>query len=156
MTSAGEPGAWDAWAVDVARHVEAGFDHLDLLTAIDRPRSDQIEVVIHLQRRHESGAVEDAWGRTLLDRDAPLLDSVTSVLPAAAWHEREIAEMFGVEIRGHPDPSPLLLHSIDGPPPLRKDTPLLARIETPWPGAEEAGRRRASVPGVPREWLEQR
>ena len=62
----------------------------------------------------------------------------------------------GVEVRGHPDLKPLLLHGIDGPPPLLKDTPLVARIETPWPGAEDTGRRRMSVPGVPREWLEQR
>lgn len=86
-----------------------------------------------------------------------MLDSVTSVLPAAAWHEREIHEMFGVEVRGHPDLRPLLLHGIDGPPPLRKDTPLVARVETPWPGAsDDAGRRRVTVPGVPPEWLEQR
>lgn len=154
--SPGEPEAWDDWAADVARHVADGYSRLDLLTAVDRVRSGKIEVVIHLQRRTSEGVLEDAWGCTLLDRQAPVLPSIVSVLPCAAWHEREIAEMFGVEIDGHPDPRPLLLHGAGGPPPLRKDTPLLARIETPWPGAEEAGRRRASVPGVPREWLEQR
>jgi NADH-quinone oxidoreductase subunit C len=153
----GPPGErWDPWAAEVARHVAEGFDRLDLLTAVDRPQSAQIEVVIHLVRRPASGGREEAWGHTLLDRDAPKLDSVTEVLAAAAWHEREIHEMFGVEIRGHPDLRPLLLHGIDGPPPLRKDTPLVARLETPWPGAEESGRRRVSVPGVPPEWLEQR
>lgn len=153
----GPPGdRWEPWAAEVARHVADGFDRLDLLTAVDRPRAGQIEIVVHLHRRPAGGGLHEVWGHTLLDRDAPVLDSVTSVLPAAAWHEREIHEMFGVEVRGHPDLKPLLLHGIDGPPPLLKDTPLVARIETPWPGAEDTGRRRMSVPGVPREWLEQR
>jgi NADH-quinone oxidoreductase subunit C len=153
----GPPGErWDPWASEVARHVTEGFDRLDLLTAVDRPQSGEIEVVIHLVRRPAGGGREEIWGCTLLDRAAPALDSVTDVLPAAAWHEREIHEMFGVEVRGHPDLRPLLLHGIDGPPPLRKDTPLVARVETTWPGAEESGRRRVSVPGVPSEWLEGR
>ncbi len=133
-----------------------GFDRLDLLTAVDRPKSGEIEIVIHLVRRPQGGGLDQVWGCTLVDRDAPALDSVADVLPAAAWHEREIHEMFGVEIRGHPDLRPLLLHGVDGPPPLLKDTPLAARVETPWPGAAEEGRRRVSVPGVPREWLESR
>ena len=153
----GPPGdRWEPWAEEVARHVADGFDRLDLLTAVDRPRAGLIEVVIHLLRRPAGGGLDQVWGHTLLDREAPVLESVTAVLPAAAWHEREIHEMFGVEVRGHPDLKPLLLHGIDGPPPLLKDTPLVARIETPWPGAEDTGRRRVSVPGVPREWLEQR
>lgn len=153
----GPPGErWDPWAAQVALRVADGYDRLDLLTAVDRPQSGVIEVVIHLVRRPAAGGLDEVWGHTHLDRAAPLLDSVTDVLPAAAWHEREIHEMFGVEVRGHPDLRPLLLHGIEGPPPLRKDTPLVARVETPWPGAEETGRRRVSVPGVPAEWLEQR
>lgn len=150
---------WEPWSDEVSRHVADGFDCLDLLTAVDRPRSGEIEVVIHLVRRSAGGLddiwLDDIWGHTILDRAAPVLESVTAVLPAAAWHEREIHEMFGVEVRGHPDLRPLLLHGIAGPPPLRKDTPLVARVETPWPGADESGRR-AKVPGVPAEWREQR
>lgn len=151
----GPPGVlWEPWADRVSRHVGEGYDRLDLLTAVDRPDQGHIEVVVHLQRR-TSGGLEDVWGHTMLDRTAPTLDSITSVLPAAAWHEREIAEMFGVAVSGHPDLRPLLLHGIDGPPPLRKDTPLLARMETPWPGAsDETGRRRVTVPGVPPAWRE--
>lgn len=154
----GPPGErWEPWVDEVARRVAEGFDRLDLLTAVDRPQSGEVHVVIHLVRRLPAGGREDVWGHTLLDRAAPVLDSLTPMLPAAAWHEREIAEMFGVEVRGHPDLRPLLLHGVDGPPPLRKDTPLVARVETPWPGAsEESGRRRAAVPGVPPEWREGR
>lgn len=153
----GPPGGlWEPWAEQVRHHVSEGYDRLDLLTAVDRPDQERIEVVIHLQRRWVGG-LESVWGHTHLDRAAPRMESVTSILPAAAWHEREIAEMFGVDVVGHPDLRPLLLHGIDGPPPLRKDTVLLARVETPWPGAsDESGRRRVTVPGVPPEWLEKR
>lgn len=124
---------WDPWAVQVARYVADGFDHLDLLTAVDRPRDGDIEVVIHLVRRSDGTRV---FGHTFLDREHAVLASVTDVLPAAAWHEREIAEMFGVRVEGHADMRPLLLHVPVAGPPLRKDVPLVAREELPWPGAK--------------------
>jgi NADH-quinone oxidoreductase subunit C len=133
--STGPPGArWEPWSDAVANHVADGFDRLDLLTAVDRPASGEIEVVIHLVRRPVTDGIDEVWGHTMLDRETPVLDSVTSVLPAAAWHEREIHEMFGVEVRDHPDLRPLLLHAVEGPPPLLKDTVLVAREEQPRPG----------------------
>ena len=38
------------------------------------------------------------------------LQSITPVTPAAAWYEREIKDQYGIELTGHPDPRPLLLH----------------------------------------------
>ncbi len=38
------------------------------------------------------------------------LRSVTPLSPAAAWYERELADQFGIEISGHPDLRPLVLH----------------------------------------------
>ena len=157
MTGSPPGDRWEPWADTVARHVADGFDRLDLLTAVDRPRADEIEVVIRLLRRPAEGGLEHVWGHTVLERAAPVLESVVAVLPAAAWHEREIHEMFGVDVIGHPDLRPLLLHDVPGPPPLRKDTPLVARVETPWPGEPEGGTgRRVTVPGVPAEWVEPR
>lgn len=94
-----------------------------------------------------------------------VLPSITGVWAGAAWHEREAAEMAGIEISGHPDLRPLLLGTGVGMHPLRKDALLVARAVRPWPGRMEpgegpgqgsAGRRRASAPGVPPEgWGEQ-
>jgi Ni,Fe-hydrogenase III large subunit len=38
------------------------------------------------------------------------VQSITPVTPAAAWYERELQDRYGVELSGHPDPRPLLLH----------------------------------------------
>lgn len=49
--------------------------------------------------------------------------TLTYVLPAAAWYEREIQDMFGIVPEGHPDPRPLVLHESfpEGFHPLLKD-----------------------------------
>ncbi len=53
----------------------------------------------------------------------PSFPSVTPLVPAAHWYEREVRDMFGLEPTGHPDPRRLVLHD-DWPEdvhPLRKD-----------------------------------
>ena len=60
---------------------------------------------------------------THLPADNPKVDSISDVVPAANWAEREIRDMFGIEPVGHPYPKRLVLP--DGWPdnshPLRKD-----------------------------------
>ena len=41
-------------------------------------------------------------------KQAASLDSVTDMLPAANWIEREIQELFGIKFVGHPSPGKLL------------------------------------------------
>ncbi len=81
---------------------------------------------------------------------AGAIDSIIDLLPQAAWYEREIAEMFGVDFRGH-DTAPLLLAAGSGAP-MRRDAALDARQTTAWPGEKEPGgavaRRRQLPPGV--------
>ena len=52
-------------------------------------------------------------------------DSITPIVPAAAWYEREIRDMFGLDPKGHPDKRPLVLHESfpEGFYPLRKVIP---------------------------------
>lgn len=54
--------------------------------------------------------------------------------PGANWHEREAAEMFGIEFVGHPNPRKLYLPGDFKGHPMRKDFALLARRIKPWPG----------------------
>ena len=148
------------WLTHCTDLAAAGSTMLDMLTAVDDPGRGRMEVVAHLvdvvnRERHL------VW--TEVERDGPALDSLVGVYPGAAWHEREVHEMFGVTFVGNPDLRPLLTTGDVGLP-LRRTTPLPARVTTAWPGAVEpsdrpAGdrvaarpRSRPSPPGVPSEW----
>jgi len=59
-----------------------------------------------------------------LTGDSPTVDSVSSVWPAADWHEREVFDLFGISFKGHPEMRRIMLpHDWVGHP-LRKDYPL--------------------------------
>ena len=63
--------------------------------------------------------------------------SIPTWLPVYAgvnWHERELHEMFGIDVVGHPYLLNLYLPGEFEGHPLRKDFPLLARHVKPWPG----------------------
>ncbi len=57
-----------------------------------------------------------------VDAARPSIPSITTLVPAANWHERELHDLLGIVPAGHPDLRPLVVH--DGWPaghfPLRK------------------------------------
>ncbi len=55
--------------------------------------------------------------------------SLSNALPAANWQEREVQDLFGLKLEGHPNPRRCALHD-DWPEvyPLRKDFPLWAAL----------------------------
>lgn len=59
--------------------------------------------------------------RTRVDRLGGKIDTISTVIPSANWFEREIWELFGVEIVGHPNLTQFLLPDDwdEGPPMLR-------------------------------------
>jgi Ni,Fe-hydrogenase III large subunit/Ni,Fe-hydrogenase III component G len=78
-------------------------------------------------------AVDSAHGFVILqapvDPDHAEIPSLTNALPAANWQEREIQDLFGIPLVGHPNPRRCALHD-DWPDvhPLRKDFPLLTQL----------------------------
>lgn len=54
-------------------------------------------------------AGEPDYSEIVLPADGPLR-SIAREVPAAAWHERELHDQYGIELVGHPDPRPLLFH----------------------------------------------
>jgi NADH-quinone oxidoreductase subunit C len=145
-------GDWRA-AVEAAR--ADGYRFFDWLGVEDLVgRQDALLVVLALRRLDRPGEV--LLLGTELDRTAPRLDSIRDLYAGAAWHEREAAELFGVEFVGGDSARLLLAAGFTGAP-LRKDEVLAARTGLGWPGAKEpgesgeapAGRRRLVPPGVP-------
>lgn len=63
--------------------------------------------------------------RAVLDKDNPRIPSITPIIPGAGWAERELHDVIGVKVEGHPDPRRLLLPDDwpEGIYPLRKDVP---------------------------------
>ena len=74
--------------------------------------------------------------RTLVPKDDPRIASVTPVMPAANWIEREMKELLGIEFVGHPNPVPLLTSDVDWDPekhPLRRDYDRSCDVKSkPW------------------------
>ncbi len=61
--------------------------------------------------------------KTLSSRDNPEIESISSIVTAAQWIEREIHDFLGVEFLNHPDPRRLLLADDwpEGVHPYRKE-----------------------------------
>ena len=62
--------------------------------------------------------------RVPLNGNNPKLPTATGVYAIANWRERELLDMFGIEIEGHPDPRRILMPEGTEGHPLRKDFPL--------------------------------
>lgn len=139
-----EPMAWHA---SVAAAIADGHDAFVTLMAID---DDGLQVWLRLRSSSVDTPVDAVRDDVVLAVDASAgVATITDLLPAAAWYEREAAEMFGVAFHGHAT-APLLLPA-GAPPPMLRDHWLEAR-QVPWPGAHEPGattsRRRQQPPGV--------
>ncbi len=95
-----------------------GYAYMVFMTAVDRPEQSRVELVYRLFSYATRCAVAV---HVLAPRETPRVASVCDLYRTAEWHERETAEMFGIEFTGHPDPRKLLLpDEIEGYP-LRKD-----------------------------------
>ncbi len=100
---------------------EAAFDLCVDVTANDWParpkRFDVVYCLYSTTRRHRVRLKLQA-------ADGDPVDSVTGVWPAANWLEREVYDLFGVNIVGHPDRRRILLPDEWQGHPQRKDYPL--------------------------------
>jgi NADH-quinone oxidoreductase subunit C len=101
---------------------ELGFDLLLDISSVDnydRPPRWLIVYELYSLRHGQHLRL-----KTQVAEEVSELPSVTSVWPAADWHEREIYDMMGIRFRGHPDLRRILMW--EGYPyhPLRKDFPL--------------------------------
>jgi NADH-quinone oxidoreductase subunit C len=122
-----------SWVDDVAAAVEGGAVFFDVLTAVDH--GDRFEVVVRLW---DPDARREHLLTTSCSHDDPRVPTLTGVFKGAAWHERAVADLFGIRFEGH-DTEPLLLPGTFEGHPLRKDFVLAAREARHWPGAKDPG-----------------
>ena len=99
-----------------------GYNFLADLTAYDDwPAEPRFKVVYQL--RNLLGPVS-VRVKCAVSGEAPVLASVTDIYPGANWQERELFDMFGLQITGHPDLRRILMPADWQGHPLRKDYPL--------------------------------
>ena len=140
-----------------ARRAEAqdeGFDYFDWLGCVDEiGRSDTFRVVLVLRR---TGFIR---GRRMLDDQVPREARGWTIrrgsFAGAGWHEREAAELFGIEFVGG-DRRRLLLGADIRGRSAAQGRGAGGAYRGAWPGAKEPGetdaspsRRRMVPPGVP-------
>jgi NADH-quinone oxidoreductase subunit C/D len=133
-TKDGIPTAWlgREALMPVLRHLQRGvaepYRTLYDLTGVDervradrdaRPASDYT-VVYHLLSYGRNG---DVRLKVPLTGEQPAVPTVTGLWPAADWYERELWDMFGVAVNGHPDLRRILMPPWWEGHPLRKDHP---------------------------------
>ena len=99
------------------------FELLSALTASDYwPQgSPRFHVIYQLSSLAENVTVQI---RVPVDGEQLKVPTATSVYDVANWREREVADMFGIEFEGHPDPRRILMPVDWEGHPLRKDYPL--------------------------------
>jgi NADH-quinone oxidoreductase subunit C len=112
--------------IEVAQHLryspDAAFDLCTDLTATDWPpraaaRFDVVYCLYSIRHRHRIRV------KTMVSETQPLA-SATAVWPSANWLEREVFDMFGVNIVGHPHRRRILMPEDWQGYPQRKDYPL--------------------------------
>ncbi len=97
----------------------AGIDERIRSHRDGQPDSD-FTVVYHLLSYERN---EDVRLKVPLVGENPSIPTVTGLWPSADWYERELWDMFGVTVEGHPDPRRILMPSWWEGHPLRKDHP---------------------------------
>jgi NADH-quinone oxidoreductase subunit C len=119
--------------VEVARFIRDNlhFDHCTNVTGTDFPKEKQIEITYHF------GSIDGEGLRRIIlalscrvpSNDAKL-PTLIAEYPSVELHERETAEMLGVQFVGHPDLSRLLLpEDWKDIPPMLKAYRLPGRLE---------------------------
>ncbi len=105
---------------------QMGYDFLVDITAVDYwGRAEaRFEVVYHL-RSMRTGARLRIKVPLMEPEDgqAPSIESIVPLWPAANWLEREVWDLYGIQFMGHPDLRRILLYEEFVGYPLRKDYP---------------------------------
>ncbi|MCX7976944.1 MAG: NADH-quinone oxidoreductase subunit D [Bellilinea sp.] len=106
--------------VEVAQALrdQLGYDYLSSVTGVDYLPENKMEVVYHFYRTTGGGALVL---KTQVDRENPLVPSLTPLFPGAEFQEREAWDLLGIRFENHPDLRRILTWEGFYGHPLRKD-----------------------------------
>jgi NADH-quinone oxidoreductase subunit C len=111
-----EASQWSSFANHIHHADALYFDYLFCLTCVDW--KTHLGMVYHLSSTiHRHNIVV----KSKLDREHPAIETVCRIWKTAEFHEREVAELFGVNFLHHPDLRKLILPDDWEGFPLRKD-----------------------------------
>ena len=79
-----------------------GFEHVSTITGLDR--GEDIEVIYHLTKKDLSLAL-----KVRVPYDKPVVQTISDILNGAVLYEREIHDLLGVVVEGHPNLKRLIL-----------------------------------------------
>jgi len=97
---------------------EFGYDYLSSVTGVDYLPENKMEVVYHFYRTTGGGALVL---KTQVDRENPVVPSLTPLYPGAEFQEREAWDLLGIRFVNHPDLRRILTWEGFYGHPLRKD-----------------------------------
>ena len=126
--------------VATALRDDIGFNYLSSVTGVDQLTDNKMEVVYHTYSIDQGGS-----GLVLhvqVDRDDPVVPSLTPIWPGADFQEREAWDLFGIRFDGHYDLRRILTWDGFNGHPLRKDWQEVFFEEehkpfgSRWPGGE--------------------
>jgi len=102
---------------------EFHFELLSALTATDYwpQMAPRFHVIYQLTSIQKNLSLQI---RVPVGGEDPRIPTSTAVFAVANWRERELLDMFGIQIDGHPDPRRILMPEDHEGHPLRKDYPL--------------------------------
>lgn len=95
------------------------FDQLSCITGLDNGvEAASIEVIYNL---YSIPYNHHLMVKVIMDREHPMVHSLTGIWKTADWHEREAYDLLGIQFEGHPDLRRILLPADWEGYPLRKD-----------------------------------
>ena len=111
-----KPGRWLEVATSLKGNPIFGFDYVRNVSAVDySTHMEMVYVLFSFTHSHQIAI------RVKLDREDPVLPTVSHLWDAANWNERECYDLFGIVFEDHPNLKRILLPDHWEGYPLRKD-----------------------------------
>lgn len=99
------------------------YNFLSDLTAVDYVRLPQYPRFVVVYHLYSLPLKHRVRLKVVAQGDPPSVPSVVPIWSAANWHEREVFDLFGIHITGHPDLRRIMMPDDWEGHPLRKDYP---------------------------------